>query len=270
MDTIGGDELASRTPHRHPRPEKPLVIFASTAPRRSTIPATPLGGAKAAFANNSSSRARGIPMSSAIAVLRNTVAVGAIALAAVVSVGVPLASGAPGCDGRCNVTPATGGTDSTGGSSNKGGGSHGAQPTIPSVKLPPPAIINAQTVVQTAPPPPPPVRIPPPVIDVQQPLIPDTPVEPQRPAVVPVEVVPPAPVVAPVPVEIPLPAPPSAPPAPVVTPISRVLFTSSTEPMGIQSLTIIVLFMVCGCWVYGNRIASRMSERRNERATAGA
>jgi hypothetical protein len=205
-------------------------------------------------------------MSSAIAVLRNSVAIGAIAVAATtLGGGAALAYGAPGCDGSCDITHTTGGTNANGGSSNKGGGSHGGQPTIPTVKLPPPAIINAQTVVQTAPPPPP-VRIPPPVIEVEQPIIPSVPVDTQPADVVPVNVVPSAVPVAPVPAEIPLlPPPPAAPPVPV----SRVLFTSSAEP-GTQALTLIVLFMACGCWMYGNRIASQMTVRKKERATAGA
>jgi hypothetical protein len=137
------------------------------------------------------------------------------------------------------------------------------------VKLPPPAIINAQTVVQTAPPPPP-VKIPPPVIEVQQPIIPSVPVDTQPPDVVPVNVVPSPVPVAPVPAEIPLlPAPPSAPPVPVSTPVSRVLFTSSMEP-GTQAVTLIVLFMACGCWIYGNRIGSQVTVRKTERAAAGA
>jgi phosphate/sulfate permease len=48
-----------------------------------------------------------------------------------------------------------------------------------------------------------------------------------------------------------------------------VLFTSSAEP-GTQALTLIVLFMACGCWIYGNRIASQMTVRKTERAAAGA
>jgi hypothetical protein len=205
-------------------------------------------------------------MRSAIVAVRHPVAIGAIAVAvAMLACGAPLAYGAPGCDGRCDVSVATGGTDANGGSSNKGGGSHGGQPTIPTVKLPPPAIINAQTVVQTAPPPPP-VRIPPPVIEVEQPIIPSVPVDTQPADVVPVNVVPSAVPVAPVPAEIPLlPPPPAAPPVPV----SRVLFTSSAEP-GTQALTLIVLFMACGCWMYGNRIASQMTVRKKERAAAGA
>ena len=209
-------------------------------------------------------------MTSTVAVLRNFVAIGAITVAVTMfAEAAPPAYGAPGCDGRCDITSTTGGSgggSSNGGSTNKNGGSHGAQPTIPSVKLPPPAIINAQTVVQTAPPPPPVNIPPPPVITSYQPTIPSIPVntEPQPPAVVPVNVVPP-PVVAPAPVEIPLPATPSAPPAPV----SRVLFTSSAEP-GTQALTLIVLFMACGCWIYGNRISSQITVRKKERAAAGA
>jgi hypothetical protein len=122
-------------------------------------------------------------------------------------------------------------------------------------------------VVQTAPPPPPPVKIPPPVIDVQQPIIPSVPGDAQPPDVVSVNVVPSAVPVAPVPAEIPLLPPPSAPPVPVQVP--RVLFTSSAEP-GTQALTLIVLFMACGCWIYGNRIASQMTVRRKERVAAGA
>jgi hypothetical protein len=178
--------------------------------------------------------------------------------------GAPLAYGAPG-----SVAGPTGGSSNNGGSSGNGGGSHGAQPTTPTVKLPPPAIINAQTVVQTAPPPPP-VNIPPPVIDVQQPIIPNVPVEPQPPDIVPVNVVPADVPVAPVPAEIPLlPPPPASPPAPVSTPVSRVLLTSSAEP-GTQALTLIVLFMACGCWIYGNRIGSQMTVGKKERAAAGA
>ena len=213
-------------------------------------------------------------MSSAIAVLRSSVAIGAVAVALVAG-GAPLAYGAPGCDGSCDISPATPGTNANGGSTNggstnKNGGSHGAQPTIPTVKLPPPAIINAQTVVQTAPPPPPPVRIPPPVIEVYQPIIPSVPVDTPPPDVVLVNVAPPAVPLAPVPAEIaPIPSPPLAPPAPVPTPMPRVLFTSSAEP-GTQALTLIVLFMACGCWVYGNRIASQMTGRKKERVAAGA
>jgi hypothetical protein len=124
-------------------------------------------------------------------------------------------------------------------------------------------------VVQTAPPPPP-VKIPPPVIEVQQPIIPSVPVDTQPPDVVPVNVIPSSVPVAPVPAEIPpLPAPPSAPPVPVPTAVSRVLFTSSMEP-GTQALTLIVLFMACGCWIYGNRIGSQITVRKKERAAAGA
>jgi hypothetical protein len=204
--------------------------------------------------------------------VRHSVAIGAMTVAAtMLVVAAPLAHGAPGCDGRCDVSVAdANGGSSNGGSSNKSGGSHGAQPTIPTVKLPPPAIINAQTVVQTAPPPPPPVKIPPPVIEVQQPIIPSVPVDTQPPDVIPVNVVPSPVPVAPVPAEIPmLPAPPAAPPVPVPTSVSRVLFTSSAEP-GTQALTLIVLFMACGCWIYGNRIGSQMTVRKKERAAAGA
>jgi hypothetical protein len=205
-------------------------------------------------------------MRSANAVVRHPVAIGAIAVAvSMLAGGAPLAYGAPGCDGGCDVTVA----GPSGGSSNKGGGSHGGQPTIPTVKLPPPAIINAQTVVQTAPPPPP-VKIPPPVIEVDQPTIPSIPVDTQPHDVLPVNVAPSAVPAAPVPAEIPLlPPPPAAPPAPVSTPVSHVLFTSSAEP-GTQALTLIVLFMACGCWIYGNRIASQMTVRKKERVAAGA
>jgi hypothetical protein len=205
-------------------------------------------------------------MRSAVAIARQSVAIGALTIAVTMLIGgAPLAYGAPGCDGSCDVSVA----GSNGGSSNKGGGSHGGQPTIPTVKLPPPAIINAQTVVQTAPPPPP-VKIPPPVIEVQQPIIPSVPVDTQPPDVVPVNVIPSSVPVAPVPAEIPLlPAPPSAPPVPVPAPVSRVLFTSSAEP-GTQALTLIVLFMACGCWIYGNRIGSQMTVRKKERAAASA
>ena len=76
--------------------------------------------------------------------------------------------------------------------------------------------------------------------------------------------------VAPVPAEIPLlPPPPAAPPAPVSTPVSRALLTSSAEP-GTQALTLIVLFMACGCWIYGNRIGSQITVGKKERAAAGA
>jgi hypothetical protein len=200
--------------------------------------------------------------------MRTAIAIGALTVAVLVG-GAPLAHAAPGCDGRCNVTSTGGSTNANGGSTDGGssnkGGSHGAQPTIPTVKLPPPAIITAQTVVQTAPPPPPRVKTPPPVIEIQQPVIPTIPQLAPPPAVVPVAVAPPAPV----PVEIPLPATPPAPSAPVVTPVSRVLFTSSADP-GTQALTIIVLFMAAGCWVYGNRIGSQITVRKKDRATAGA
>jgi len=66
-----------------------------------------------------------------------------------------------------------------------------------------------------------------------------------------------------------LPASPAAPPVPVSTPVSRVLLTSSAEP-GTQALTLIVLFMACGCWIYGNRIGSQITVRKKERAAAGA
>jgi phosphate/sulfate permease len=56
---------------------------------------------------------------------------------------------------------------------------------------------------------------------------------------------------------------------PVSTPVSRVLFTSSMEP-GTQAVTLIVLFMACGCWIYGNRIGSQVTVRKTERAAAGA
>jgi phosphate/sulfate permease len=56
---------------------------------------------------------------------------------------------------------------------------------------------------------------------------------------------------------------------PVPAPVSRVLFTSSMEP-GTQAVTLIVLFMACGCWIYGNRIGSQVTVRKTERATAGA
>jgi hypothetical protein len=212
-----------------------------------------------------SCRARGRPMPSAVAIMRHSVAIGAMTVAVtMLAGGAPLAYGAPG-----SVAGPTGGSSNNGGSSGNGGGSHGAQPTTPTVKLPPPAIINAQTVVQTAPPPPP-VNIPPPVIDVQQPIIPNIPVEPQPPDIVPVNVVPSDVPVAPVPAEIPLlPPPPAAPPAPVSTPVSRVLLTSSAEP-GTQALTLIVLFMACGCWIYGNRIGSQITVGKKERAAAGA
>lgn len=246
--------------------QKLLVISTFQRVRPEYNPTYAFWGArKAASAVGRSRRARGGPMSSAISVVRHPLAIGAIAVAvSILAGGAPLASAAPGCDGRCDVTVADPGG---GGSSNKGGGSHGAQPTIPTVKLPPPAIINAQTVVQTAPPPPPPVRIPPPVIEVYQPSIP---VDTQPHDVLPVDVAPSAVPIAPVPAEIPLlPPPPSAPPAPVSTPMPRVLFTSSAEP-GTQALTLIVLFMACGCWIYGNRIASQMTVRKKERVAAGA
>jgi hypothetical protein len=209
-------------------------------------------------------------MRSAVAIMRHSAAIGVMAAAVTMLFGgAPLAYGAPGCDGSCDATHATGGGSSNGGSTNKNGGSHGAQSTIPTVKLPPPAIITAQTVVQTAPPPPP-VYIPPPVIEIHQPIIPSIPVEPELPDVVPVNVVPSAVPVAPVPAEIPLlPPPPAAPPAPVSTPVTHVLFTSSAEP-GTQALTLIVMFMACGCWIYGNRIGSQITVRKNERAAAGA
>jgi hypothetical protein len=107
-------------------------------------------------------------------------------------------------------------------------------------------------------------------MEVEQPIVPDIPVDRQPPDVVPVNVVPSAVPVAPVPAEIPmLPAPPAAPPLPVSTPVSRVLLTSSAQP-GTQALTIIVMFMACGCWLYGNRIASQTTLRKRERVAAGA
>jgi phosphate/sulfate permease len=48
-----------------------------------------------------------------------------------------------------------------------------------------------------------------------------------------------------------------------------VLFTSSAEP-ATQALTLIVLFMACGCWIYSNRIASQMTVRKKERVAADA
>ena len=251
-----------------PAARKLLVISTFQLVRPEYNPTYAFWGArKAASAVDRSCRARGGPMRSAISVVRHPVAIGAIAVAvSMLAGGAPLAAAAPGCDGGCDVTVA----GPSGGSTNKSGGSHGAQPTIPTVKLPPPAIINAQTVVQTAPPPPPPVKIPPPVIEVHEPVIPSIPADTQPHDVLPVDVAPSVVPIAPVPAEIPLPPPPpSAPPAPVSTPVSRVLFTSSAEP-GTQALTLIVLFMACGCWIYGNRIASQMTVRKKERVAAGA
>jgi hypothetical protein len=207
-------------------------------------------------------------MRSAIANVRHLVTIGAIAVAVTTLIaGAPFAYGAP-CDGSCDITHTTGGTDANGGSgsTNKNGGSHGAQPTIPTVKLPPPAIISNRPVIQRDIPPPP-VDIPPPVIPIREPVTPRVPVD-TPPDVVPVNVVPSPVPVAPVPVVIPeLPAPPAAPPVPVS--VSGVLFTSSAEP-GTQALTLIVLFMACGCWIYGNRIGSQITVRKKDRAAAGA
>jgi hypothetical protein len=200
--------------------------------------------------------------------MRSAVAIGAMVIAATTLIGgAPFAYGAPGCDGSCDITHTTGGTDGgSSGSTNKNGGSHGAQPTIPTVKLPPPAIISNRPVIQRDIPPPP-VDIPPPVIPIREPVTPRVPVN-TPPDVIPVNVVPSPVPVAPVPVVIPeLPAPPAAPPIPVS--VSRVLFTSSAEP-GTQALTLIVLFMACGCWIYGNRIGSQITVRKKDRAAAGA
>lgn len=261
-------------------PRKPLEVLAVNVSGRSTIRATPMGGATAASAVDTSCQARGKPMYSAFAIARHFVATGVVALAAATLVaGAPLAYGAP-CDGACNIAPgisparpALPSGPSSSDPSNKGG-SRGVQPTIPTVKPPPPPVIAAQTVVQKAPPPPP--RVPPPAIPPDNlPRIPRNPVEPPPPDLVPVNVEPaPVPVapapVAPVPVVNPVGEPPSAPAAPIsTTPVSRVLFTSSAEP-GTQALTLIVLFMACGCWVYGNRIASQFSVRRKEHVAAGA
>ncbi len=241
------------------------------------------GARRAASAVSRSYRVRGGPMRSAVDIMRHSVAIGAMTVAVALVGGAPPAYGAPGpgCDGGCNIAPGgiegglPNGQPPNVGPSNKG--SRGVQPTLPKVKLPePPEMkISNRPVIQIAPPPPP-VRIPPPPeIEVPQPISPRVPVEPPLPDVVPVNVepvpVPVAPVaIAPVPVEIPpLLAPPSAPPAPVSTPVSLVLFTSSAEP-GTQAVTIIVLFMACGCWVYGNRIGSQITVRKRERAAAGA
>jgi hypothetical protein len=117
----------------------------------------------------------------------------------------------------------------------------------------------------------PPAEIPPPEIPDRQP-VPNIPVYTPPPADVPVTVMPPPIAVAPaVPAEIPIVAPPpAAPPAPVVIPVPRVLLTSSTEPMGTQALTVIVLLLVCGCWIYGHRIASQITVRKREHAVASA
>jgi hypothetical protein len=198
--------------------------------------------------------------------MRSAIAIGALAIAVTMMLGgTPLAHGAPACDGGCTVNGA-------GGGSNNHGGSHGVLPTTSIVK-PPPAVFHAQTVVETAPPPPPPPapKIPPPAIAVHQPVTENVPVDTPPPAVVPVEAIPVPVIDAPAPADVPpLPVlPPAAPPVPVPTPVSHVLFTSSAEP-GTQALTLIVLFMACGCWIYGNRIGSQMTGRRSERAAAGA
>jgi hypothetical protein len=214
-------------------------------------------------------------MQSPFDLVRRSVAIGAlIGAATMLAGGAPLAYGAP-CDGACNIAPGISpagpavARPSTGDPSNNGGGSRGVQPSIPTIKPPPPPVISAQTVVQTAPEKPP-QRIPPP--EIPEPVIPDIPVYTPPADVVPVTIAPAPVAVAPaVPAEIPILAPPpSAPPAPVVTPVSRVLFTSSAEPRGTQALTLIVLFMACGCWIYGNRIGSQMSARKREHAAAGA
>ena len=201
-------------------------------------------------------------MHTAVTFTRHCVAIGAMAVAVAIVGGAPLAYGAPACDSGCNVTGANGGSGGK-------GGSHGAQPTVPTVKMPPPPVFTAQTVVQTAPPPPP-AQTPPPPVTYHPLNIPNHPVDTQPPAVVPVNVVPVFAPVAPVPAEVPtLPPPPAAPPAPASTPVSLVLFTSSMEP-GTQAATLIVLFMACGCWVYGNRIGGQITVRKKERATASA
>jgi hypothetical protein len=133
------------------------------------------------------------------------------------------------------------------------------------MKLPPPPKISARTIVQKAPPPPP--------ADIPPQTIPETPripaYTPPPPDVVPVDVVPVPVAVAPV-AELPLlPPPPLAPPVPAVTPAAPVLFTSSADRVT-QAVTLIVLFMACGCWIYGNRITSQMNVRKREHVAAGA
>jgi hypothetical protein len=212
-------------------------------------------------------------MRSTFDIVRHSVAVGALIVAVnMLTGGVPLAYGAPGCDGGCNITPSIpgiGGRPSTGQPSNNGGGSRSVQPGNPVVKQPPVPVVSNRPVIQKLPERPP-AEIPPPDIPNRQP-VPNIPVyTPPPPDVAPVV---PAPIaVAPAPpAEIPVVAPPpSAPPSPALAPVPRVFFTNISEPMGTQSATLIVLFMACGCWIYGNRIASRMTERKTEHAPAGA
>lgn len=263
------------------------------------------GARKAASAVSHRHHVRGGPMRSAVEIMRHSVAIGAMAVAVALVGGAPPAYGAP-CDGGCNINPGNIAPAPRAiprspavGPSNRLPGSRGVQPaesppisvvsggvepTNPDMKLAPDPIVSNRPVIQRDPPRVP-VNIPPPDLKVPQPISPRIPFEPPPPDVVPVDTPPPdvvpvdvvpsavpvAPVpVAPIPVENPLlPAPPSAPPVPVSTPVSGVLFTSSAEP-GTQALTLIVLFMACGCWIYGNRIGSQMTVRKTDRAAAGA
>lgn len=203
---------------------------------------------------------------------------------------------APGCDGRCSSTSNPDSTDSTVSTDEKGG-SDWAPPEVPAYKAPEPKVSNRPVIVRrdidisddvTPPvvsPQPDPVdvtivipRIPgipidfPPIpidIPVDTPVdIPQVAVEPPavEPELVPVAVpVTPPPVappqVAPPPIAPPvIPEPPTAPalPAPASP---QVLLTSSAEP-GTQALTLILMFLTAGGWIYGHRIASHWTVGR--------
>lgn len=164
--------------------------------------------------------------------------------------------------------PGSGETDSE--DYGGGGGGSDYQPNVPTFNKPT-STISAQTVERRAPRTPEyvPPEVIPPTFDEPVPVnIPRVPVDiPLVPVDVPVIVAPPVPVAVPVtpPVELPkVPAPPAAPPLPVPA-APQVLLTSSAQP-GTQALTIIMVFLVAGAWIYAHRIASHWTSGRKPSA----
>lgn len=190
------------------------------------------------------------------------VCVAVIGFGGVAAIGSPVAYAEPDPSSEPSIPGIGGfpGFPSSGSSSGGDGGGGGHQSTIPVYEAPE-STVGGQTPIVVRRTPGTPGDVPPPVVIPQPDPVyePDpvyTPVD-MPPVEAPVVAPPPVPVAVPVPppVELPvLPEPPAAPPLPV--PASpQILLTSSAEP-GTQALTLILMFLVAGVWVFGHRIAS--------------
>jgi hypothetical protein len=121
---------------------------------------------------------------------------------------------------------------------------------------------NRGTLQPTAPPPAAPVQPATPAVAAPPPRY--TPAAPVA-VTETVPVVPPPPVVAPVAI----PKPPVAPALPAPAQGFQVALTSSVGA-GTQALTVVLVFLVTGAWLFGNRISSQLSFRRRNHVHGSA